>query len=210
MTCPSDKSIKESIYNSRIEAINNFFVNHDADNFDIVIPLSFPTPIPIIKSIRRMTPTTQEKPTIPKPITPIKVVFDTEWGNKPIPDCTIEFKYGMKWVIITPPYQKENIYYLTYPLPGTSKFASGRGSASKTIQILTGTLDHEIFIDLGWSNAHIYNDGQELKIDFSGGQKASNKRWLEKKEGNRQEEIKQIGNFLLNIVSRCRRLVGKH
>ena len=48
VTCPSDKSIKESTYSLLIEAINAFFTTHkNIEYFDIVIPLSKPTPIHI-------------------------------------------------------------------------------------------------------------------------------------------------------------------
>jgi hypothetical protein len=197
VACPSDKSTKESIYNSQIEAINNFFVTHeDMEYFEIVIPLSIPNPISISKRIYKTIPVIQDK--IIKPITPIKVVYQNEWDNKPIPESTIEFKYGMKWLIIIPPYQKENIHYLNNPLPGTSKIASGRGSASKTIQIFNGTLDHDIFIDLGWSNAHIFSERQELKIAFSGGQKGANQRWQKKKQ-NEKLEHQSVFNWVKRI-----------
>ena len=100
----------------------------------------------------------------------------------------------MKWVVIVPPYGKENIYYLQSPLPGTSKFATGKGSALKTIQMINGGLEQALVVDFGWSKARIYPDGQDLKMEFTGGSNAANQRWT--KERIRQKNKPECKKFV--------------
>jgi hypothetical protein len=194
VTCPSDKSVKESTHSSFIEAINYFFTSRDSiEYFDIVIPLSIPTPLLISRHIRKIQP--QAVQPISKPVT---IVFNS-WGNKPIPPATIEFRKGMLWVMAIPPYDKQNVYYFRNPLPGTQKFASGKGSSYKTLQIFGGTLTSDINIDLGWDKVHIFPDGQDLKMEFIGAKDAALERW-------RQVEIARKKDR--SIFSRFKRLLG--
>jgi hypothetical protein len=163
VTCPSDKSIKESIYTSLIEAITKFFASRASlEFFDIVIPSSIPNPIKIHKPIRIIKP--QSPQSILKPVMP--VVDGNEW-NKPIPPATIQFKTGIKWVIAIPPYDKQNVFFLNSPLPGTSNIYTGKDSARKTLQIFNGTLEHDIYIDVGFTKVHVFLIDNELKMDFS-------------------------------------------
>ncbi len=190
VNCPSDKSIKEASYSSLIEAINFFFSQHKGiEYFDVVLPLSMPTPIPITKSIRKAKTPIKDKPVNNKSSV---ILNHDNWRNKPVPDSTIVFKYGMKWVAIVPPYGKENIYYLQNPLPGTRVLATGKGSASKTVQMISGTLEQALFIDFGWSKARIYPDGQELKIEFTGGASATKQRWMKETKLNEHKKHKDI------------------
>ena len=54
VSCPSKRSIKDSNYNSLLEAINNLLVRYaDIEFFDIVIPQSMPKAIPFTKPIRK-------------------------------------------------------------------------------------------------------------------------------------------------------------
>ena len=67
--------------------------------------------------------------------------------------------------------QKENIYYLNYQLPENNKVVIKYGSKSQDVQVINGNLKHDVFIDLGESQAHVYLKNQKLRIDIFSGQK---------------------------------------
>lgn len=93
ITCPSDKSIKESTYNSLVEAINNFLANHEnIKYFEMIIPSSMPIPIHFSKRIR------------------VKRIHKYKKSQK-----TISKSKDTKWAIITPPYGIRNILILHDP-----------------------------------------------------------------------------------------------
>ncbi|MGB7725180.1 MAG: hypothetical protein WBL37_06320 [Dehalococcoidales bacterium] len=172
--CASDTTIKESIYKSPIEAVNKFFIAHkfeSIENFDIVIPQSVPESIVIHKPRRYRKP--------PKEIISraIPVIDETTWGNRPIPKSTIEFKYGYKWIVAIPPYKKQDIYYLNYQLPENNKVVIKYGASGNNVQVINGKLKHDVFIDLGDSQAHVYLKNQSLRIDIFSGQKDIYKNW---------------------------------
>jgi hypothetical protein len=75
--------------------------------------------------------------------------------------------------------------YLDRPLTGTTKFATGKGSARKTLQILGGKPEKDFDVDIGWAKVHVNTKGS-LKIDFKGGKEAVDERWASEKE--RMEE----------------------
>ena len=81
----------------------------------------------------------------------------------------------MKFVAIPPPYDKK--YYLDNPLPGSYRFAVGKGSAYKTLQIIGGAPPNDVDVDIGWTQVHISSKGKELTMTFGGGQDAANERW---------------------------------
>jgi hypothetical protein len=172
--CSNDTTIKESIYKSPIEAITKFFIAHNfesIENFDIVIPQSVPESIVIHKPRRYRKP--------PKEIISraIPVIDETTWGNRPIPKSTIEFKYGYKWIVAIPPYKKQDIYYLNYQLPENNKVVIKYGASGNNVQVINGKLKHDVFIDLGDSQAHVYLKNQSLRIDIFSGQKDIYKNW---------------------------------
>jgi hypothetical protein len=88
----------------------------------------------------------------------------------------------MKWEVMFPPYGKEDLYHLDYPPPGAYKFATGKGSAFKTLQVLGGSPEKDIDVDLGWAQVHISAKGKNLTMTFGGGKEAIDKRWDEEKK----------------------------
>lgn len=191
MTCPSDKSIKESTHNSLIEAINYFFASRQSvEYFDIVIPFSVPIPVKFHKSIRIIPP--QAVKPISKPVYTVL----SEW-DRPIPPATVEFKVGMKWLVAIPPYDKQNVFYLHYPLPGTKNVISGKGSSYKTLQIFNGILETDIYIDLGFNKAHIFPIENGIKLEFNGGRDAVINMWNQKRESEKKQKtmINRVKRF---------------
>jgi hypothetical protein len=80
--------------------------------------------------------------------------------------------------------------YLDNPLPGTYKFAVGKGSAAKTLQVLGGPPEQDVDVDLGWTQVHISSKGKELQMSFTGGSEAANTRWAEEKQ--RMDELEKM------------------
>jgi hypothetical protein len=122
---------------------------------------------------------------IPPPVNITATDIPDEWKKKGVPKGTIEYRQGRKWVVIPPPYSDESKMYLDRPLPGTTKFATGKGSAYKTLQVIGGKPEKDVDIDVGWANIHISTKGA-LKMSFKGGKEAVNERWSAEKE--RMEE----------------------
>jgi hypothetical protein len=64
---------------------------------------------------------------------------------------------------------------------GTKKFATGKGSAYKTLDVIGGMPSEDINIDLGWADVSIVKDrfSGKLRMSFKGGKEAIEKRWDE-------------------------------
>jgi hypothetical protein len=172
ITCPSDKSISQSTHatlNDAIEKIMSLYPT--LQYFEIVIPQYIPTPLVFHKRFNKRRIFSKHKT-----IKSIAVAKNT-WGNKPIPEGTIEFRKGMLWVVAFPPYDKQNVHYFRNPLPNTRNITSGEGSSYDTLQIFGGTLTSDVYIDLGWDKAHIYPDDEKLKMEYLGAKKAVKNRW---------------------------------
>ena len=96
---------------------------------------------------------------------------------------TIEWRQGNKWVVIPPrddgSYHNEDKVYIDKPLPGTYKFAIGKGSAAKTLQVLGGVPRSDADIDMGWANVHISAKDKQLTMNVKGGKEAAETRWSE-------------------------------
>lgn len=78
----------------------------------------------------------------------------------------VEWRQGMWWVAKTPPYY-DKLYYFDRPLPGTYKFATGKGSAEKTIQVLGGNPPNDMDVDIGIAIVHLKRAGNDMTIDFT-------------------------------------------
>ncbi len=89
---------------------------------------------------------------------------------------------GVKWVALPPPYNDEDKVYLDYPLPGTYKFAVGKGSAYKTLQVVGGAPAEDADVDMGWAQIHISAKGRDLTMSFAGGKEAIESRWAMERE----------------------------
>jgi hypothetical protein len=95
-------------------------------------------------------------------------------------ETIITWRQGHLWEAITPPYDK--IYHLEQPLPGTTKFASGKGSAQKTLQIIGKPINTDVAVNCGWAMIYISFKDNEPTIKYAGGREAVTKRWIEDKK----------------------------
>jgi hypothetical protein len=111
-----------------------------------------------------------------------------DWDKK-VPAGTIEWRQGVKWVVLPPPYRDEDMLYLDNPLPGTYKFATGKGSAYRTLQVLGGKPAQDADVDMGWAQIHISSKDGKMNIDFGGGEEAVNERWAMERE--RMDELEK-------------------
>jgi hypothetical protein len=105
-----------------------------------------------------------------------------------VPRGTVEWRQGKKWVAVPPPYDKQ--YYLDNPLPETYKFATGKGSARKTLQVLHGLPPEDVDLDMGWAKVHISSQDGTLSMDFAGGKEAVEERWEEERQQDSEIEAK--------------------
>jgi hypothetical protein len=93
------------------------------------------------------------------------------------------WRQGVKWVVLPPrndgTYHTEDILYLDRAPPGVYRFATGKGSSYKTLQIIGGAPRHDADVDMGWAQVHISAKGKDLTMNFAGGQEAAENRWAE-------------------------------
>jgi hypothetical protein len=150
-------------------------------------PEPYPTPEP--------TPEPEPYPEMARPVeTPTKTKIPPfiPFGSLPaevidkagkLKAGIIEWRQGIKWAVLPPredgTYNNEDILYLDKPLPGTYKFAMGKGSAYKTLQVIGGAPKKDAVVDMGWAVVNI--KAKELTMTFVGGQEAANDRWAEEK-----------------------------
>jgi hypothetical protein len=96
----------------------------------------------------------------------------------------LSWRQGTKWVLIPPredgTYNTEDMRYFDKPPRGQTKFATGKGSAAKTLQIIgRPPVVTDSDLDLGWASIHITGKGKELQVTFGGGSEAAKTRWDE-------------------------------
>ncbi len=85
------------------------------------------------------------------------------------PPGTIAWRQGMFWKVIPPPYDVDKPITLKEAPAGVTKFATGEGSASKTIQVLGGPAPNDVSIDLGVVDIFIKGGTMDPKITYKGG-----------------------------------------
>ncbi len=71
------------------------------------------------------------------------------------------------WWYILPPYRQEDFHWSKKALPGTYKWATGKGSAYATIQVLGGNPPEDVDVDMGIALVHIKAKGKDVEIDFT-------------------------------------------
>jgi len=146
------------------------------------VPAPVPEPVPApVPELITPTPVLEKPPPIPPPIM-WKSEIPDEWRATGVPAGTITWRQGMKWMVIPPPYRDEDMMALDHPLPGTTKFAVGKGSARKTLQILGGRPPVDADVDMGWAQIHISSKDGKMDIRFGGGQEAAEERWAMERE----------------------------
>jgi hypothetical protein len=157
-------------------------------------PVPMPSPVPSPKPVPVPIPTPTPTPVIiPPPIIPLPPLFappilltkmPDEWKKTGVPQSVWEWRQGKKWVVLPPPYRDEDKLYLDKPLPGTYKFAVGKGSAYKTLQIINPRMGvvEDADINMGWANVHVSHKGNNVTMTFTGGEEAANDRWAMERE----------------------------
>ncbi len=135
------------------------------------MPTPIPTPIPI--------PTPKPKP-IPKPVPLSKLDMSTKEKIARIKKGSICWRQGAPvgfpqglWKVLPPPYRQEDLFTMNTAPPGAYKFATGKGSAYKTIQVIGGLPEQDADVDLGWARIHISAKDGELSIDYRPNEKAN-------------------------------------
>ncbi len=151
-------------------------------------------------------PIIPEKPTIPsvpeKPIIQIMLPTTGEGGDrfkKGVDAATVEWRQGNKWVAVPPPYDKQ--YYLDNPLPGTYKYATGKGSAYSTLQVLGGLPPSDVDLDMGWAKIHISAKDGSLTMNYAGGKQAAEDRWAEEQTRQSQQGESQATQLQAEAVA---------
>ncbi len=142
-----------------------------------------PTPPPLKIGGKWRTTGIVKLPTI-KPTTEVPAKFKGK-----IPVGTWEWRQGKTWSIS--PYPYDEIIYQAHPLPGTYRYAEGKGSARKTLQVLGGLRVGDADLRMGWAKVHLrVNEDGRISINFGGGKEAIEYRW-NKERG----EIEEYGGY---------------
>lgn len=110
----------------------------------------------------------------------------------------------MKWQVLPPPYRDEDMMSLDHPLPGTTKFAVGKGSAKKTLQVIGGRPTQDADVDMGWAQIHISSKNGQMDITFGGGQEAANDRWDMEREAMDELERESYEGIPAGLVETSR------
>jgi len=141
--------------------------------------ITVPKPLPIPQEIPE--PETIQPPKIEEP-THIKLIKFPKMESKPskqftqkqVKPGTICWRQGSVWKFIEPPYGKNDLHTVKNPPSGVYKFATGPGSAYRTLQVLGGKSPEDVDVDLGWAKVHIGSKrGQDLEIKFLEGDTAN-------------------------------------
>jgi len=122
------------------------------------------------------------KPEPPKKLPKMSVYQKEEFDRISKLNGVITWRQGAKWQVLPPPYGQEDMRYFDQPIPGTYKFATGKGSAYKTIQVIGGAPKQDVDVDLGWTQIHISAKGKDLQMSFGGGKEAADERWSQEEQ----------------------------
>lgn len=155
-------------------------------------PQMSPQPQPSISpNIQTPTPI---KTSVKIPVAPF-LAWDKGMGAlsiRDIPKGTITWRQGLKWVAFFPPYNDpDDKIYLDNPLPGTTKFATGKGSAYATLQVLNGKPPEIETLDMGWATVNFKQEGNNFRMSFDGGDDAIRERW--NKERSSMDIVSRMG-----------------
>jgi hypothetical protein len=160
--------------------------------------VKYPTPTKVPQPVPEPEPYPQPQPETAKPPPPddkppTKIAIlppPPSKKGKPameatrrVKDGTIIWRHGAYWEVLEPPYDK--VVHMKTPPPGTYKFATGKGSAAKTVQVLPQGAripSRELRVDLGWAEAIITSDMGEPRLKFKGHSKGRPAKGTSKKE----------------------------
>ncbi len=85
------------------------------------------------------------------------------------PPGTLAWRQGMFWKVVPPPYDIKEPITLKNPPSGAHKFATGKGSAYKTVQVIGGPAPNDIRVDLGVVDIFVKGGHTDPVITFKGG-----------------------------------------
>jgi hypothetical protein len=126
-----------------------------------------PEPIPIPEPIPEPEQVKEEDKQKLMPRIPVGGEEEKESVKGKIKRGTITWRQGMFWYVLPPPYTKESMWYSKRPPAGVYRYATGKGSAEKTIQIIGGTATRDADIDIGIAIVHLKAKKDKISIDFS-------------------------------------------
>jgi len=135
-------------------------------------PRKPPPPVP-----PRVPPLVPEVPLPPEPpVVPIPPRFADDEPKREefqkVPLGSIVWKHGWTWKVLPPPYDVNRIISLPKDVipEGTTKFATGTGSAKATLQVIGGeVVPTNVDADLGIMDVHIRTDGKKSWMWFDSG-----------------------------------------
>ena len=146
-----------------------------------------------------------EKPIYPPILSPIPFLSEAPGGKKvPIPYAAYTHRQGKRWMYVTreelmkPDLKKKVVWLKSDEIPeGIYKYATGKGSARKTAQILPYgapfeyTPEKPAIMDMGFMTVKVYKTDDDIKMEYLGGKKAAEERWAEQKaeEAKERKEI---------------------
>ncbi len=169
---------------------------------EAIQPFVFPQPVPTPKPFPELQPQPEPQPEktpieskpvqTKTPLEPPKIPT-SKGGQQLTPEKlngAIVWRQGVKWELLPPrpdgSYHTEDLIHLDSPPPGTYKFATGKGSAYKTLQVIGGVPKKDAQVDLGWATVNISSKGKELTMSFTGGKEAVEDRWAMEAEKEAQ------------------------
>lgn len=141
-----------------------------------------PSPSPIPEPQPQPQPQPLPQPAQPEPTKTIKAFKpklkfpEIEQKRKEVKPGTIEWRQGLFWRFVEPPYTENDFHASKWPLPGTYKFAVGEGSARQTLQVLGGSPPEEVKgLDLGWAIINLKRKGRsgEMEVQYAEGADAN-------------------------------------
>lgn len=103
----------------------------------------------------------------PPPPPPGREFVSDEEARRRIKPGTITWRQGLYWRVLPPPYGQEDFFAMASAPPGIYKYATGKGSARKTLQVIGGPPAGTATVDLGWARIRLTPDNRgEVSIEY--------------------------------------------
>lgn len=113
------------------------------------------------------TPETETGRLLPPPLPPKPEMVGGDEAAKRIKPGTITWRQGLYWRVLPPPYKQEDFFAMASAPPGIYKYATGKGSARKTLQVIGGPPTGTAEVDLGWARIRLTPDNKgEVSIQY--------------------------------------------
>jgi hypothetical protein len=130
----------------------------------MISPKPAVTPKPIVTPKPVVTPKPEEPIKVPPPSIILPKLEGS--GTKQYPDGTIVWRQGKYWKAIYPPYNQDKPDTLKEAPPGAT-IRTGKKSAYRTVQVLRGQFNGEVYVDMGAQDVKITGSGNDMSIEFS-------------------------------------------